>query len=324
MSPDIFKRLMPTLYYSRILALLLPPLLLLSGCVMEETPKKVSLNTRSSETMRDQTLKEREEIEKNTLRFGFDLRLGPKEDIRIYTPFLNYLEETTGINFRIKFTEKYEDTIENLGNGIIHFAAIGSLSYVIGREKFKIRCIASGLNEEGNDSYHAMIFTRPGSGIQKLQDLRGKNFAFGSIMSTQGHLIPRKMLEDAGVMLHELSYYVFTGSHIETARVVINGEYDAGGIQGSLAKRLEEEGKIKIIQVSEPYPSSLICYNTALDDTLVRSVREALISFSPRGEHRDMLYNWEKTEMPLGFTDVNESGIEEVAYLARKYDLIRK
>jgi phosphonate transport system substrate-binding protein len=315
---------MPALYYLRILVMLVVPLLVLSGCVKEEAPKKVSLNSRSSETIRSLMLKEREEMEKNILRFGFDLRLGPKEDVRIYTPFLNYLEETTGINFRIKFTEKYEDTIENLGNGITHFAAIGSLSYVIGREKFNIKCIASGLNEEGNDSYHAMIFTRPGSGIQTLQDLRGKNFAFGSIMSTQGHLIPRKMLEDAGVMLYDLSYYVFTGSHIETARVVINGEYDAGGIQDSLAKRLEDEEKIKIIQVSRPYPSSLICYNTALDDTLVRSVMDALISFSPRGEHKDMLYNWDKTEMPLGFTDVNESEIEEVAYLARKYDLIRK
>lgn len=311
-------------YPLKILAILLLQFLLLSGCAKDEKPRKVSLKARSSEANRDMMLKKREDREQKTLRFGFDLRLGPKEDVRIYLPFLKYLEKATGLHFRIKFTEKYEDTVENLGNGITQFAAIGSLSYVIGREKYRIRCIASGLNGEGNPSYQAMIFTRPGSGINALPDLRGKTFAFGSRMSTQGHLIPRKMLEDANIRLYDLSYYVFTGSHTKTVRAVINGEYDAGGIQDSLAKRLEEEGKITIIQASKPYPSSLICYNAALDPDIVRNVRDALISFHPGGEHKDMLYEWDKTEMPLGFKDVNEPEIEEVASLARKYDLIGK
>lgn len=294
------------------------------GCSQENAPKKISFSETTSDALENLRTRKREETEKNTLNFGFDLRLGPKEDVRIYTPFIKYLEKLTGRRFRIKFTEKYEDTVDNLGNGITHFAAIGSLSYVIGRETYEIKCLASGLNNKGLPSYQSMIFTRPGSDIQNLEDIRGKNFAFGSRMSTQGHLIPRKMLEDAGIRLYDLSYYVYTGSHTNTVRAVLNGDFDAGGIQDSLARRLEAEGKIRIIRESKQYPSSLICYNPALDTGIIQAVRHALMSFEPRGKHKDMFVDWDKTEMPLGFAAVDKTALDEVAALALKYGLIRK
>jgi hypothetical protein len=37
-----------------------------------------------------------------------------------------------------------------------------------------------------------------------------------------------------------------------------------------------------------------------------------------------MLYDWDKTEMPLGFTVLNEFEIDRVTALARKYDLIKE
>ncbi len=169
----------------------------------------MSLNKRA-----DEASVKIDDAQKNTLWFGFDLRLGPKEDVRIYTSFLKYLEKATGKHFRIKFTEKYEDTVKNLGKGVTHFAAVGTLNYVIGEDKYGIKYLVSGVNKEGEPKYRAMLFTMPESDIQDIKDLKGKSFAFGSRMSTQGHLIPRKMLEDAG------------------------------SIQDTLAKRLAAEGKM--------------------------------------------------------------------------------
>jgi phosphonate transport system substrate-binding protein len=292
-----------------------------SGCTQKEKAKKVSLNRRAPEAS-----VKIDDSQKDTLWFGFDLRLDPKDDVRIYTPFLKYLENTTGKRFSIKFTEKYEDTIENLGNGVIHFAAIGSLSYVVGREKYGygIKYLVSGVNKDGDAKYHAVIFTRPESNLHDINDLKGKSFAFGARMSTQGHLIPRKMLEDAGITLKDLSRYLYTDSHINTVRAVLNGEYDAGGIQDTLAKQLAAEGKIKILKVSRPYPSSLIAYNGAVDSETVKAVKSALFAFEPVGRHKDMIVDWDKTEMPLGFTTVNEYEFYNVAILARKYGLLKR
>ncbi len=310
-----FKR--PITHYLLVISLFL--LFASPGCTKTETPKKVSLSKRagSAEVRAEQP-------QRNTLLFGFDLRLGPKEEVLIYTPFLRYLEKETGRRFRIMFTEKYEDTIDNLGNGVTHFAAVGTLSYVIGKGKYGIKYLVSGVNKEGDPRYHATIFTRPESGIENVIDIKGKCFAFGAKMSTQGHIIPRKMLKDAGISLDELGEHLYTGSHINAVKAVLNGECDAGGIQDILAGRLAAEKQIKIIKISEPYPSSLIAYNSNMDAETVEAVKSAILSFEPEGKHKHLLQDWDRTEMPLGFTVLDELEINKVTPLATEYGLLSK
>ena len=302
---------------SPILIFLLFFVLISSSCVKNETPKEVSLYKRVGDTKAVA-----DHIHPNTLMFGFDLRLGPKEEVRIYTPFLKYLENATGKRFRIKFTEKYEDTIKNLGRGKTHFAAVGVLSYLIAEQKYGIKYLVSGINKEGDPQYHTAIITAPDSKIEDLKDLKDKCFAFGSKMSTQGHLIPRKMLEDSGITLNDLSQYKYTASHVNAVRSVLNGECDAAGINNTLAKSMSADGEIKIIKVSQPYPSTVIAYNTAIDSEIIKEIQSALIAFDPMGKHRGMLYDWGKTEMPMGFTKVNEPELNKIKMLAKKYELL--
>jgi len=291
--------------------------LLVPGCVEKETPRKVSLYKRTGDPAANI-----QQPQPNTLWFGFDLRLGPKEEVGIYTPFLHYLEKSTGKRFRIKFSHDYEDTVKNLGTGATDFAAIGPLSYVIGAKEYGIKYLVSGVNSEGDSQYHAVIFSQPDSDIRGITDLRGRCFAFGAEMSTQGHLIPRKMLEDSGILLDDLGKYLYTGSHLNAVKAVLNRECDAGGIQDTLAQRLLSEGKIKIIKISEPYPSSLIAYNGDLDSRIVESVKAALLAFDPKGRHKDMVVDWDRTEMPLGFASVSNPEFKKVMALAARYGLM--
>ncbi len=292
-------------------------LIFISACTKGETPKKVSLYNRGSEVSKDIDYSSQ-----NILWFGFDSRLGPKEEVAIYTPFLAYLEKATGKLFRIKFTERDEDTVKNLGKGSTNFAVLGTLNYVIGQNKYGIKYLVSGVNRDGDPKYQSAIFARPDSAIKDIHDLKGKRFAFGSHLSTQGHLIPRSMLEDAGVRLEDLDNYIYTGSDMNTVRSVLNGECDAGGIQDSLAKRLAAEGKIRILKMSEPFPGSVIAYYSALDSATVEAVRSALLAFEPEGRHKSILVDWDKTEMPLGFTEINELELNKVTGFAREYGLL--
>ncbi len=291
--------------------------LLIYGCGDTEIPKKVSLNKRSpvSEDYIRHT-------EVGSLKFGFDLRLGPKDDVRIYLPFLRYLEQNTGNRFSIRFTEKYEDTVENLGKGIIHFAALGPVNCVIAKKRYDTGCLVMGLNNDGKPEYRAVIFTKKDSPLKSLKGLKGKTFAFGDRFSTQGHIIPRKMLEDSGIAVKALKSYVFTGSHANTARAVLNGEYDAGGIQDTLAKRLLSEGKIKVLATSKPYPSSLICFNKEVDPIIVKAVKSALLSFDPKNKQSGILVDWDKTEMPGGFAEYKGSALKEIEQLVKRYSLL--
>jgi len=290
------------------------------GCVKNETPKKVSLSKKTAEGVGevDYPLQD-------TLWFGFDLRLDPKEDFRTYIPLLKYLESSTNRRFRIKFSEKYEeDTFEDLGKGVTNIAIIGSLGYIIGEAKYGIKYLVSGVNKEGDATYRSVIFTDPNSSLQTLKDLKSKCFAFGAKMSTQGHLIPRKMLEDEGITLDDLGRHIYTGSNLDTVKSVLNGECDAGSIQDALAKKLENEGKIKILKTSEPYPGLLVAYNKSLDSKTVDTVRAALLAFEPMGKHKNKLIDWDKTEMPMGFTKIDDLQLDEVRALAIQYGLLKE
>ncbi|MEW6118222.1 MAG: phosphate/phosphite/phosphonate ABC transporter substrate-binding protein [Nitrospirota bacterium] len=292
--------------------------LCIAGCGDREVSKKVSLDKRAPQ---EETVVR--QAEARSLKFGFDLRLSPKEDTKIYLPFLRYLEQNTGNRFSIKFTEKYESTVENLGKGITHFAALGPVTCVLAKRQYGSSCLVMGLNEDGRPEYRSVIFTRSDSSVNTLKDLKGKTFAFGDKYSTQGHVIPRKMLEDAGILITDLKGHAFTGSHALTARAVLNGEYDAGSLQDNMAKRLVSEGKIKVIATSKPYPSSLICANKDVHLPIIASVRTALLSFDPKGKHSGILVDWDKTEMPKGFSEYREADLKEIEILAAKYGLIK-
>ena len=291
-----------------------------SGCEQSEQAKKVSLTPQAPFIRQPPATAPQAQP---ALVFGFDLRLGPKEDVRIYAPFLKYLEEKTGHRFAISFTKGYGETVDALGRGEIQFAALGPVNCVRAREKYGAGCLVMGLNAEKRAEYRSIIVTRRGSAVNSLQDLQGKTFAFGNKYSTQGHLLPRNMLEQAGITLHDLAAHTFTDSHAETARLVINGRYDAGGLQDTLARRLEAEGKVRILAISEPSPSSLICYGKGVDPALLASLKSALLAFDPAGKDAVRLIDWEHTEMSRGFVDINESALTRIRQLVLRYDLFK-
>ena len=130
------------LRFFRLLPFILLPFLL-CGCEDREVSKKVSLERRIKTAERDNGT-DNLQADAGTLKFGFDLRLGPKEDVRIYLPFLKYLEQNSGNRFSIRFTEKYEDTVENLGNGITQFAALGPVNCVLAKGKYGAGCLVMG------------------------------------------------------------------------------------------------------------------------------------------------------------------------------------
>lgn len=288
---------------------------ILGACSDREDIKEVSILARPPTN----ESRDRANLTDTSLKFGFDHRLSPKDDVRIYLSFIQYMGRQTGHTFSLRFTEKYEETADNLGRGLIQFAALGPVNYVAAKAKYGVDCLAMGLNQDGRPEYRGVIFVRSDSPIHRLEDLRGKAFAFGDRFSTQGHVIPRHMLEEAGIELADFQSYVYTGSHANTAKAVLNGDYQAGAIQDVLADRLSREGKIKILAVSKPYPSSMICYAQGVDPATLASVKKALLEMDPKGDHRNLLVDWERTEMPRGFTEYQENSFREIEELVGRY-----
>lgn len=260
--------------------------------------------------------------EQKVFYFGFDLRASPQEDSRQYQPFLRYLEKSTGLKFELRFTPKSSSIIDELGTGKVHFAAVGAVSYIQGHEKYGIKSLVLGLNREGKARYQSMIVVSPESSVKKLVELKNKRFAFGSIDSTQGHLIPRIVLSEHGVSLEHFTTYNYTGSHRNCAEAVISYKFDACGMQDTMAKEMQKLGLIKILHSSRYYPSSGIAANHELSSEVVSKVKKALINFDPNGKDKASLYHWYKTEMPNGFVAAKKEYYSEMRRWLIKFSLL--
>ncbi|MEM2818633.1 MAG: PhnD/SsuA/transferrin family substrate-binding protein [Nitrososphaerota archaeon] len=255
---------------------------------------------------------------KKVIYFGFDPRLDPDTEIQIYAPLMSYLSDKTGYEFRLKYEPTYELVQNDIGMNVTQFAAVGPVSYIVtGLRYGNVIPVTVGLDENKSMFYRAVIFTRTDLNITSLAELKGKSFAFGSYYSTQGHLIPLIMLEEAGVSLKDFREYAFLGSHQQCAEAVISGRFDAGAMQDLLAFRLAREGLIKIIAISKPFPRSLIIANKAVDNNLVENVKKALIELEPLGSHSTLTL-WSMTEFPGGFAEPT------IEYYAIYYELVEK
>lgn len=242
----------------------------------------------------------------DSLRFGFDLRGSPDEDARQYLPLLKYLEEQTGLRFELRFTPKSHAIADDLGVGKVQFAAIGGDSYIQARARYGVLPLVRGLNAEGRAEYQSVIVVKSDSPLRKVEALRGKRFAFGSVTSTQGYLIPRIILYQHGILLEDLAEYGHTGSHWNCASAVVAGRFDACGMQDILGRRMAEEGLVRIIHTSGFYPSSGIAVNKDVSPDVMARVKRALLDFKPTGAHAKDLYHWQLTEMANGFSEARD------------------
>ena len=301
-----------------IIVAMVVSMLLFTGCESQPERKKVDLTKKESPQAVNRL--KTEKIKQEWV-FGFDQRRSLEEDTRQYASFLRYLEDATGLEFKLRFTQKTGRIEDDLGRGIIHFAAFGAGAYIPAHEKYKVIPLARGLNKFGKPEYQSVIVTAPDSPLQSIEDLRGKRFAFGNYTSTQGHVIPRIILAEHGLTLDDFSHFDYTGGHHNCAMEVIAGNFDAGGMQDTLGREMAESGRLRILHTSEYYPSSCLAANKDVPPEVLDTMRKALLELDPKARHADILVDWDRTEMPNGFVAVKDEDFEKLRYWSTKLNL---
>jgi len=298
----------------------LMPLIILSffGCDSSDSAavEKVSNTEVVSSSELEQKNYQREQ---NTYYFGFDPRNSPQKDIAQYIPLMSYLEKQTGLKFKLHFTSKTSSTVEDIGKDTTQFALMGAMGFLKAQRLFGAKIIVRGLNKEGESKYRSFFVTSVDS---KISDIKGHSFAFGNIDSTQGNLIPKIELKKKGIKLKSLHGFGYTGSHQECAEAVISHIYEICSMQDQLAQKLSKEGLVKIIYKSSWYPSSGVVAGSSVSKDVVDKVKKALLDFDPQGKNKKGLYDWENTEMPLGFSNVKAEDYYDLEFWAIKLGLL--
>jgi phosphonate transport system substrate-binding protein len=170
-------------------------------------------------------------------------------------PLRDYLSKAMGEPVNLIIPTNYNATVEALGNTSLDFAYLGALTYVKAHAQYGVLAL---VQRSVDKKFHSLFITQAGSSIKQLADCKGRNFAFGDINSTSGHLIPYSELKNARVDVdHDLKFR-YTGSHPATAKAVEAGAAEAGALDETVFNSMVKDGslngaKVRVFHISPPF-----------------------------------------------------------------------
>lgn len=240
-------------------------------------------------------------LDPKTLVFAYT----PVEDPAVYkavwSEFLDYLAEVTGKKVQFFPVQSNAAQIEAMRSGRLHISGFntGSNPLAVNCAGFEPFTIMASL--DGNFGYEMEIITYPGSGIEKVEDIKGKSMAFTSPTSNSGFKAPSAILKADYDMIPERDFEpAYSGKHDNSILGVANKDYPAASIANSvlsrmLSREVVTEDQIVSIYKSETFPTTGFGTVYNLDPRLKAQIRHAFFSF-----------DWEGTKLKEEFEKSNE------------------
>ena len=151
---------------------------------------------------------------------------------------LETLFRRRGIHLDWVLYSDYDAMVEAFVNGEIDLAWNGPLGYVKIRRLLDEPCQVIAMRDV-DIGFTTHFIARPGSGIETVEDLKGRRFAFGRRSSEQAGLVPHYLLKEAGINpskdLAAASFYEERQSPTrsderDVVERVVSGEFDAGAV----------------------------------------------------------------------------------------------
>jgi len=200
----------------------------------------------------------------------------PTELQRKFKPLGNYLEKK--LNMKVEFTPvtDYAASVEGLINHKLDMVWFGGFTFVQANERSGGKIIPLVQREE--DTKFQSVFITTSKDINKLADLKGKKFTFGSESSTSGHLMPRYYLLAAKINPDtDLKRIAFSGAHDATVAAVAGGKVDAGALNISVWEKLVSSNKVDTSKVHVFYTTpGYFDYNWSVRADMNPAVRQKL------------------------------------------------
>ncbi|MFQ5915271.1 MAG: putative selenate ABC transporter substrate-binding protein [Nitrospinota bacterium] len=218
----------------------------------------------------------------------------PTELQRKNGPLVRYLEKELGMKVKFIPVVDYAATVEALAAKKLDLVWYGGFTHVQARKRTGNAVPLVMRISDAN--FHSKFIAHKGLGIHGLKDLKGKTFAFGSVSSTSGHLMPRYFLQQTGIVPErDFAKFSFSGAHDATVKWVEAGRVQAGALNEAVWEKLLEAGKVDTDKVEVFWTTpGYVDYNwTArgdLDRGLMSKITRAFLNLDySNPEHRKIM-----------------------------------
>ncbi|MCO7231525.1 MULTISPECIES: phosphate/phosphite/phosphonate ABC transporter substrate-binding protein [unclassified Cobetia] len=246
----------------------------------------------------------------------------PVEDPAVYadawSDFLEYLAEKTGKKVQFFPVQSNAAQIEAMRAGRLQIAGFNTGSTPLAVACAGFRPFTMMAADDGSFGYEMEIITYPGSGIDKVEDIKGREMAFTSETSNSGYKAPSAILKsDYGMVAGTDFTPVFSGKHDNSVLGVANKDYPAAAIANKVARRMEQRGvikpeQLKTLYTSQTFPTTSYGMAHNLTPELQEKIKDAFRTFP-----------WEGSSLAEEFTPVGETQFIPISF-KKEWEVIRK
>jgi len=235
-------------------------------------------------------------VDPATLIFAYTPVEDPAVYAKVWDGFLQHLAQVTGKRVQFFPVQSNAAQLEAMRAGRLHVAGFNT-----GSNPLAVNCagfvpFAMMASKDNRYGYEMEIITYPGSGVDKVEDIKNKKLAFTSETSNSGYKAPSALLRSQFKMEAGKDYTpVFSGKHDNSILGVANKDYPAAALANSVKQRMEARNmvkpeQLKVIYKSQTFPTTGygLAYN--LKPELAAKIKQAFFSF-----------NWEGSELAKEF-----------------------
>jgi phosphonate transport system substrate-binding protein len=198
-----------------------------------------------------------------------------------YHQLLDYIAGKLGREIQLVQRKTYGEINELIGLGQIDLAFICSGPYAIGKEKYSLEAMAMP-QVRGSYLYQSFLIVNKDSPFQKLDDLKGKIFAFTDAESNSGKLVPTYWLRQQGEIPETFfQKIIYTYSHDNSIMAVAKSLVDGAAVHGQIWEYYNHRNptftsKTRIIKKSKPFGNPPVVASSHLPNPMKERIRKLL------------------------------------------------
>ena len=254
-----------------------------------------------------------------TLRVSAIPDEAPTELIRKFKPLGEYLEKELGMPVKFTPVSDYAAVVEALASDRLDMAWLGGFTFV--QTRLKTGNAIPLVQREQDEQFTSKFITADPT-VKSLQDLKGKTFAFGSVSSTSGSLMPRYFMLKDGIEPEQFfSRIAYSGAHDATAAWVEAGKADAGVLNASVWDKLVAAGKVntdkvRVFATTPTYYDYNWTVRGTLDPALAEKIKAAFLALDPANPEHKAILDLQAASRFIATKPENYEGIEQAARAA--------
>src|SRR5262245_21775243 len=240
--------------------------------------------------------------ENQTISLGIVSEANHKEIERYYRDFVTYIARKLSSEGKVIVASTPSELAKLLEQQKVDFYMESAYStYIINDVEGAAKLLLRRW-QRGKPEYQSLIFVNRNSGVNRLDNLRGKIIVFENPKSTSGYFLPKffllrngfKLSEksrlDAGVTPAEIGY-IFALSQEKLVTLVLTNQAAAGAFGDDDSAKLDDKAKaeIGILAQTERLPRYLVSIRKDLAPALADRLKTVLIAMSEDAEGRRIL-----------------------------------